>query len=286
MNRGNRWHLGIGEVSGLGRRRHPDSGRLEVLAVGDREPVVVTLGVDDSGALRGDAGDQRAAVRHRVTGLPDRLDGSDGHVDWEGVAGDATGRVVVLRESGSRLLVLSPAFEHERTLHLRWDRTAKASLESVLLLREGHLLAATEYPPLRLLEFAAPGEPSLGLSPQAALGVDDRLHLPPGDELECVAAWAIAPDAGLDSVNDLAMTDAHLVVVSSRSRALVRLRLPAAGEETLAADGARPLGPIARGPDERAEGLLVDPELGVLVGVDRGPGGHGADLYRLDPLSW
>jgi hypothetical protein len=283
VQRSDRWHLGIGEVSGLGRRRHPDSGRVELLAVGDREPVVVTLGVDDGGALRRDAGDQHAAVRHRVTGLPDRLDGSDGHVDWEGVAGDATGRVVVLRESGSRLLVLSPTFRHERTFHLRWDRPAKASLESVLLLRDGHLLAATEYPPLRLLEFAAPGEPSLGLTPQAALGGDDRLHLPPGDELRCVASWAIAPDAGLDSVNDLAMTDSHLVVVSSRSRALVRLRLPGVGEGTLTADGALPLGEIAQGHDERAEGLLVDPDLGVLIGVDRGPGGHGADLYRLDP---
>jgi hypothetical protein len=283
VDRGNRWHLGIDEVSGLGRRRHPDSGRPEVLAVGDREPVVVTLGVDDSGALLRDAGDQRAAARHRVTGLPDRLAGSGGHVDWEAVAGDATGRVVVLRESGSRLLVLSPTLRHERTLDLRWDPTAKASLESVLLLRDGHLLAATEYPPLRLLEFAAPGEPSLGLTPQAALGVDDRLQLPSGDELRCVASWAIAPDAGLDSVNDLAMTDSHLVVVSSRSRALVRLRLPRAGEDTLAGDGALALGEIAQGHDERAEGLLVDPDLGVLIGVDRGPGGHGADLYRLDP---
>jgi hypothetical protein len=277
------WHLGIDEVSGLGRRWNPGSGRVEVLAVGDREPVIAALSVEDSGALPRDGGHRRTAVRHRVTGLPDHLDGSGGHVDWEGVAGDATGRVVVLRESGSRLLVISPTFRYERSFELRWDGAAKASLESVLLLRDGHLLAATEYPPLRLLEFAAPGEGSLGPGREAALGPDQPMRLPPGPALECVASWDLADDR-LASVNDLAVTDDHLVVISSRSRALARFRLPRDGGETLLPDSITPLpDTIANGRDERAEGLLVDRDLGVLVGVDRGHRGPGPNLFRLAP---
>jgi hypothetical protein len=283
MHGSDAWHLGIDEVSGLGRRWNPGSGRVEVLAVGDREPVIATLSAEDSRDLPRDGGHRRTAVRHQVTGLPDHLDGSGGHVDWEGVAGDATGRIVVLRESGSRLLVISPAFRYERSFELRWDPAVKASLESVLLLRDGHLLSATEYPPLRLLEFAAPGQDSLGLGREAALGADQPMRLPPGPELECVASWDLADDR-LASVNDLAITDDHLVVISSRSRALARFRLPREGAEVLEPDSIVPLpDTVATGRDERAEGLLVDRELGVLVGVDRGHRARGANLFRLAP---
>jgi hypothetical protein len=283
MHRRDEWHLGIDEVSGLGRRRNPRSGRVEVLAVGDREPVIVTLGADDDGALPRERGHRGDAVRHRVSGLPDRLDGSGGHVDWEGVAGDAHGRIAVLRESGSRVLVISPTFRYERTVTLAWDRAEKGGLESVLLLGNGHLLSATEYPPLRLMEFAAPGEPSQGLQREAALAPDRPMLLPSAPELHCVASWGIADDA-VGSINDLALSDDHLVVVSSASRVLARFRLPRPGEEVLERETTVPLpDDVAGGRDAKAEGLLVDPDLGVLVGVDRPRGARGPNLFRLTP---
>ena len=54
MPRRNSWNLPIDEVSGLGRRRDPVSGRSELLAVGDRESTVVTVTADESGGLPAD----------------------------------------------------------------------------------------------------------------------------------------------------------------------------------------------------------------------------------------
>lgn len=138
------WNLGVREVSGLGLRQDPESGVDEVIAVSDRTTTVVRLGPDATGRLRPDRRGHRAAVHQRVRRLPDDLDGSAGGSQWEGVAGDADGRVIVLCERTSELLVLSPELEFERRIALRhdWERDGRTGLEAMLLLRDGHVLAA------------------------------------------------------------------------------------------------------------------------------------------------
>jgi hypothetical protein len=221
------------------------------------------------------------ADRFRVRGLPSDLAGSDGQSDWEGVSGDADGRIFVLRETGSTVLVVSPTFEYERSVALRWEGRGEESLESLLLLADGHLLSASQGRPLRLLEFAPPGARSLGLGPTAVLPADQAMQLPPIPELHCVASWAIAADR-VRSANDLATCGNHLFVLSSVSRCIARFRLPSPGSDGLEPDGARHLPEeIADGRDEKAEGLLVDGRLGILVGVDRRPGARGADVHEL-----
>jgi hypothetical protein len=219
------------------------------------------------------------ADRTEVRGLPSSLTRSDGQSDWEGVAGDSAGRIFVLRETGSTVLVVSPTFEYERSVTLRWERSAEESLESLLLLRNGHLLSACQGRPLRLLEFAAPGEPPVG--PSALLPADQAMQLPDVPELESVASWEIPTDR-VRSANDLATLGDHLFLVSSVSRAIARFRLPVPGSDALEPDGVRdlPRG-IAAGHEEKAEGLLVDDRLGILVGVDRRPGARGAEVHEL-----
>jgi hypothetical protein len=273
------WNLRLGELSGLGRRRNPASGETELLAVGDRGTDIAALPVGEAGRLPRDRRHRKVADRFEVRGLPEDLTRSDGQSDWEGVAGDAAGHIFVLRETGSTVLVVSPTFEYERSVALRWETSAEETLESLLLLSDGHLLSACQGRPLKLLEFAAPGEPPVG--PSAVLPADQALQLPPGSELECVATWEIPTDR-VRSANDLATYGDHLFLISSVSRAIARFRLPAPGSDALEPAGVRDLPKeVAAGRDEKAEGLLVDGRLGVLVGVDRGPGGRGAELYEL-----
>lgn len=280
MPRRSSWNLPIDEVSGLGRRRDPVTRRSELLAVGDRESTVVTLTADESGRLPVDGHHRTVAVPHRVRGLPGHLTGSR-QSDWEGVAGDAEGRVFILRETDASVLIVSPTFEFEGSVSLEWDHRDGTSLESLLLLADGRFLSATQETPLRILEFAVPGAaPTDGR--WTALPADRPMHLPPGSDVHCAASWEVATDR-VRSVNDLALVGQHLFVVSSQSRTIARFRLPPQGEHTLELDAAWPLPDhVAAGRDDRAEGLLVDAELGVLVGVDRRPGTRGPNLHELD----
>jgi hypothetical protein len=282
MPRRDAWNLGIDEVSGLGSRRNPASGRPEVLAVGDREFAVALIEVEPSGRLPRHHGHRKVADRVEVRGLHGVLEESAGQSDWEGVAGDADGRVYLLRETGSTLVVLSPDFRFERALALRWETDGRNGLESLLLLRNGHVLSAAQEQPLRLLEFAVPGENPLGIGSPAMLPADQPMRLPHGRELHCIASWDLVGDAPR-SANDLAVCGDHLFVISSVSRCVARFRLPTPEYDGLEPDGVWKLpDDVADGREEKAEGLLVDSRLGVLVGVDRRPGSRGPNLFSLD----
>ena len=116
-----------------------------------------------------------------MRGLPDDLDRAGGP-QWEGVAADGAGRVVVLGERGSELVLLSPEFEFERRIRLRheWEGDRQAGLEALVLLRDGHVLAAKQRRPVRLLEFGPAGDRPIGLVPSAALPAGEAARLPPG----------------------------------------------------------------------------------------------------------
>jgi hypothetical protein len=281
MPRRNSWNLLIDEVSGLGRRRDPASGRSELLAVGDRGSIVATITADGSGHLPVDGDHRHVAVRHSVRGIPGDLTGAR-QSDWEGVAGDAAGRVFILRESDSRVLIVSPTFEFEGSVSLDWDPRDGTSLESLLLLANGHFLSATQETPLRILEFAAPGAGPADIGRWTALPADRPMPLPREREVHCAAVWSVSTDR-VKSANDLALFGQHLFAISSRSRSIARFRLPPQGVHALELDAEWPLPDhIADGRDDKAEGLLVDAGFGVLVGVDRRPGAPGPNLHELD----
>ena len=146
------WNLGVREVSGLGLRRDPGSGTSELVAVSDRSRYVVRLPVDGTGRL---PDGRHAAWQQRVHRLPADLDRPGAGSQWEGVAGDGAGRLVILCERTSELLVVGADFRFERRIALRheWLDDGRAGLEAVLPLRRGHVLAAKQRDPLRLIEF-------------------------------------------------------------------------------------------------------------------------------------
>ena len=198
------------------------------------------------------------------------------------MAADAAGRMIVLCERTSELLVISPDFEFERRITLRhdWRRDGHTGLEALVLLRDGHVLAAKQRHPLRLLEFGPAGDRPIGLTTSAVLPAGEPALLSAADELRCLATWRFADDP-LDSVNDMAAHAGYLYLISSASRRIARVRLPA--DEPVRIEGwwAWP-DPVTGARDARAEGLLVDDRLGVLVGVDTHD--NRDNLYRLGRL--
>jgi hypothetical protein len=261
------WNLGVREVSGLGLRRDPRSGLAEVIAISDRTTTIVRLRADGSARLRPDRPGRRGAAHHRVRGLPDDLDRAGGP-QWEGVAADGAGRVVVLGERGSELVLLSPEFEFERRIRLRheWEGDRQAGLEALVLLRTGHVLAAKQRHPVRLLEFGPPGDRPIGLVPTAALPAGEAFRPPPARELTCLAGWGFADDDP-PSVNDMSLHAGFLHLVSSASRRIARIRLPAVGPIRVESWWSLP-DAVTGGRDAKAEGLIVDDRVGVLVAVD------------------
>ena len=261
------WNLGVREVSGLGLRRNPRSGRTELLAISDRTPTIIRLGADDSGRLRVDEPGRRAAQHHRVRRLPEDLDRPDGGSQWEGVAGDGSGRVIVLCERTSELLVIAPDLRFERRIALRhdWQDDGRAGLESLVLMRDGHVLSAKQRDPLRLLEFGPSGDDPLGLTPATFLPAGEPARLSPVDELRCLATWKF--DDPLRSINDMAVHADRLHLISSAARRIARIRLPATGPVRVESWWSLP-DTVAGPRDAKAEGLIVDGQLGVLVGVD------------------
>lgn len=262
-----RWVLGLREVSGLAARADPASGEPEVLAVGDRTTSIARL-------RRG--GDARV---QRVTGLPADLAAGRHGSQWEGVAADGAGRVVVLRERGSELLVLSAALQFERRVRLRhrWRDERRFGLEGLVLLRGGHVLAAKQRHPLRLLEFGPAGDRPLGLTPDALPAPDEPASVPRPDELRCLATWRLVDDT-LTSINDIAAHAGSLYLISSAARRIARVRLPAADPVRIERRWPLPAA-VTAAPGARAEGLLVDDRWGVLVGVDAH--GGGPTLFRV-----
>ncbi len=261
------WNLGLEEVSGLGWRREPRSGATELIAVSDRTTTIARLAADELG--RPPAG-RRLVGRQRVHGLPPDIERSAAGSQWEGVAGDGAGRLIVLCERTSDLLVISPDFRFEHRIGLRhpWRGDRQAGLEALLLLTNGHVLAAKQRSPLRLLEFGPAGDEPIGVSASSALPAGAPAELPATGELHCLATWRIADDA-LRSINDMAVHSGSLYMISSASRRIARIRLPLLAGATVQIDGRYHLpDSVAGSRGAKAEGLLVDDRLGVLVGVD------------------
>ena len=273
------WNLGLAEVSGLALRRDP-SGAAELIAISDRSTTLARLRAAADDRLAADRRGRRATRHHAVGGLPADLDHADRGSQWEGVAAVADGRVLVLREYGSELLVLSPDLHFERRIALRhpWEGDGQAGLESLLLLRNGHVVSAKQRDPLRLLEFGPAGDEPAGLTPTTVAAPGEPVALDAGAEWRCLGSWEFAGDP-VPSANDLAVHDGQLYVISSAARAIVRVPLPASAGRPLRVEDRWPLPRSARD-GGKAEGLLVDERLGVLVALDAHAEGKD-NLFRL-----
>jgi hypothetical protein len=199
---------GIPELSGLAVRREPGTGRLQVVAIGDRRFDIAIGDWNDSGGERFETVEAALmfeAARRSQTGPS----------QWEAVATDGSGAVIALREDPAELHAFDPRIARlTHVVGLRvprstgfasdWDRDPNARGEGLVLLRRGHVLVLKEKQPIALVEFGPAGEAPLGLSADTRLGDDATFELPAssGGSLDALKVWR-AGSSVRDRVPDL-----------------------------------------------------------------------------------
>ncbi len=274
------WNLSLREVSGLGMRRNPHSGLPEVLGVSDEDVRIAVARVNKDGRLA-------VSEPQEVEGVDRHWAPTDQGSEWEGVAGDVSGRIFILREEGSELLVITADFVLDRRLQLThsWLDDTKYGLESLLLLCEGHFLCVKQRKPVTFIEFGPVGQSPIGVTPNSVLSTEDEFVLPPKcvDNLAAIATWEMDEDSPLESVNDIAVDgDRTMLAISSKSRCIGRLGRglrPGHNHAKVTQHWKLPK-KLFQTNDAKAEGLLADPRLDYLVAVDSH--NNTPNLFRLN----
>ena len=212
-----RVHLDLDEVSGIAIDARA-GGPVRLLAVGDASFAVLAVDIDADGATS-------APEKHKLRKVLGEAKG-DGS-QWEAIACDASGNVLLLRESPGMVHVLDAGMA---TLRARIGlapldgASRKSGGEGLLLLHGGHLLVVNEEKPVALVEYGPEGDAPVGLTPASLAPSTTSL----GGEVEWtqLASWTFGEDA-LEDLSDIALApDGSVYLLSDESSALLRLRLP------------------------------------------------------------
>jgi uncharacterized protein YjiK len=220
---GKEFRAQVNELSGLAGRGQTVPNGKDLLAVGDESTDLFAM-------TRGSQGSGLSTVAWATAYAAPPDSGSN----FEGVAADGHGHVVVLTEFPAGLVLLDMAsLANERFMaytRVRFDEGSmreRADIEEsrflqpegVVLLREGHIFVAHEKKPRGLFELGPPGDDALGASPRSYLPKAVAFMLPP--QLEALAWWPVTDH--LDDVSDLAEWNDQLYFLSDQSGRIARL---------------------------------------------------------------
>ena len=284
--------LPLTEISAFALRKGEDG--TELIAVADDDFGVLCVPLSGDGQL-GES-DRRDLWRKLPMDVVTSSDGSQ----FEGVACDGDGRVLVLQEGPERVLVLSRDLDLVHTIHLvvdpidpdfgeKWHEDDNARGEGMLLLRNGHLLIAKQRKPIRLIEFGPLGDDPLGVSPQTLLPAGEPYEVPPGDgaaKFSVLASWSLGggdDEDDFESINDLAAdADGRLFLLSSRKRRIACIEESLrAGEKHAKFAHVWDLPDGTPGDeDNRPEALVLPFEGAALVGIDTKRPGDNVAFVR------
>jgi uncharacterized protein YjiK len=248
----------VRELSSLAVARD-QAGAPQLLAIGDRTTALARATLRDG------------PLEWELTDLRDEAHRSQ----FEGLAVDGGGRILVLREAPPAVLAFDPVTLRSASIALRpGGRSALRRLlddassagEGLLSLGRGRLLVAKEKDPPMLVEFGPPGATPAGIS--AASFAVERDNVSTGKELEALAAWRLDE---VDDVSDLTFSRGLLYCLSDKSRQVVAVELPLEPES----DRARvreswklKVPERSREPKGKPEGLVVTDDGSFVVGLD------------------
>jgi uncharacterized protein YjiK len=261
-----RIHVDVGELSGLATRGSFASGGGELLAISDERTDVFRLPLGPDGPTG-----RARAFETGYTASPDS--GSN----FEGVAADAHGAIVVVTEIPAGLVLVDmAALAGERFMaHLRvlFDEPSMRELadidtddplqpEGLVLLRNGHVLVAHEKEPRGLFELGPPDHRPLGVGAGSYLREGEAFDR---QLLLAALAWWPVEDDRLDDISDLAVRDDRLFLLSDQSGCIARLAV-----DELRAGVEAKLDALWTLPDEfgKAEGLTFAVDGEIYVGLD------------------
>jgi hypothetical protein len=262
------------EVSGLAVEHVAGAPRMIVVA--DESPLIAMAPIGADGP-----GEWSTFDVSETYSLPES--GSN----FEAVAIDAAGVLIVLVESPPALLVLD-LVRTGGARRVTLDVASAAVLsghdldplrnEGVVLLRSGHVLVAREKDPIAVFEFGPAGDAPLHLGEAAWLPGGEPFAFPAGDDEYVALAWWPV-DTWFDDVSDLALHGGQLYVLSDESDAIGRLALSGPGEP-LKVDATWTIEPIHR--KAKPEGLAFLPDGTFYIAHDRAESGR--NLAHHPPL--
>ncbi len=286
------------EVSGLGVGRNPD-GRMTVVAIGDHAATIAWAEAE-SGAAHLDW--QTLDLRHaRGTRIPAK------DPQLEAVAVDGAFGVLLVQEQPCRAEYIDararrvlahirldiPEGSGPSTLRDSWNDPQGSHAEGVVLLRDGRLLIVKEKNPAALLEFGpagaaprgfgadrwlAPGQPWWEAAERQAAGGDTPVNggAEPDDAVELalslLAAWA-PTDAMSRACPDLSDAEVgprgNLVLLSDKGRSVAVVPAAQPAADPFGGEFEATMLWRLSGIKDKPEGIVVLPELDVLVACDR-----------------
>ena len=263
------------EVSGLALQRV--AGReARLLAVGDEAFELASAELRD--ATPGEL------TRHDLRPLLERV-GRKGGSQWEGVACDSVGRVLVLQESPGAVFVFDAQLGEllatvtldagESQAGLAWGADSRSRGEGLAVLESGHLLIVKEKNPPQLIEFGRAGDAPGAIKPGGEARFDG------GATLVALACWGLDAegDGGPSDLSELAVgPDGAIYLLSDQERCIVRIAELSPGGGTVRIAGRWQLPRKL----DKPEGLVILSDFRPLVAVDDREGKKS--LFLLDAL--
>lgn len=127
--------------------------------------------------------------------------------EWESVFSDESGRIFIVKEHPTQVVVLNPELNAiETTIEMKvtsggsasatWDDDANSKGEGLLPLKNGHMLVVKEKTPLSIIEFGPVGQAASGYEKELAIEGKGLFPLDKlkGAGLTAVASWQFSPE--------------------------------------------------------------------------------------------
>lgn len=236
--------LPMHELSGAALRTLPDGG-FEFIGVSDRAPTLIKTDLDAQGRMvpgkvsQADFG-KTLVERFSLCRSAHSKECSDQiaglTTQWEAVATDGVGRIFVVQETTSNVVVLDPALANVAAVlsfdfFVKRDGTplqpgkkgSRSLAEGLILLKNGHIIVAKESFPASLVEFGPAGHKALGLSADTLLDTDESFDVATAGgatarvDLVPLATWQRAGESGKCDQSDIAADrDGRLYVLSQK----------------------------------------------------------------------
>lgn len=159
------------EVSGMAWRTNPTSKARELVLVGDRDHKIylVEWPVKNNQLKFQEFDLDQFLPKTPVTGQS----------EWESVFSDESGRIFIIQENPSRILVVSADLKTlEGEITLLGQEAGNSGGEGLLPLANGHVLVVKEKNPIQVIEYGPEGSAPQGYKPGLSIEQQGRFPLP------------------------------------------------------------------------------------------------------------
>ncbi len=273
----------LSEVSGLAIGRNRDA-QVTVAAIGDRAATIAWVEVGDGiEDLDWQTLSLREALGTRIPDVDPQL---------EAIAVDGALGILLVQEFPCRAEYMD-ARQRQVLAHITleipddvgsgavrrsWRDPGGSHAEGVVMLKDGHLLIVKEKDPAALLEFGPAGDLPRGfggdrwLDPGQPWWEDAGGSTPQAMALVLLAAWAPTAEmvAACPDLSDAAVGPAgNLILLSDKGRSIAVVPAGKPAPDAFAGSFEAPVVWRIQGIEDKPEGIVVLPNLDVLVACDR-----------------